>query len=1274
MPTLPSEIILIVSASNGTAVLVVPQQVSQSIIVQPPAVQGLTVTPPATPVVSAVLVTSSVAPAVVINQQTVSQSIAITPPGQALTILVNANPPSGVSVSSISSSHALFADSALSASYANSVKFSNILNLPTLLSGSGQVDFSALTNRPHDIFLTGSNSTTDITEGAKLFYTDVRVASKINALGLFSSSQQVTYAQISSIPNDIFRTTINSTTEITEGAKLFYTDARVVTKINALGVLSSSGQVAYAGISGVPNDIFRTGSHTTNDIVEGSKLFFTDIRVKSKLNVEGVYSSSAQVNYPQISAIPADIFKTGSHTTTDITEGAKLFYTAGRVKSDLNANNVVSSSAQIAYSGLSGVPGDIFRTGSHSTTNITEGSNLFYTDVRVKTKLSADGVISSSAQVNYGQLVGIPADIFKTGSHSTSDITEGGKLFFTSGRVKTELNNNAVVSSSAQINTSTVVEGTQLFYTDARVLTKINATGLFSSSGQVSYAGLSGIPGDLFKTGSHTTTDITEGAKLFYTSGRVKTDLNTNGVISSSAQVTIPASQVTAGNFGVGAYRFPSSSVGINTAGPAANLHVSGNQLIENGTGSLVGLVVRNAKNQAANLQEWQSSGSAVMSYVSASGEVVTPSVIEGGIALVNKYLSVNGGTVGGDLTVTGTLTATEFKSTLVSSSIVYQSGSTKFGDTLDDVMSVTGSLQVSGSLVLVGGLTGSVFGVATSAVSSSYALSSSYAVSSSYSVSSSYAVTSSYAVSASSVNFANIAAKPTLVSASAQITYSGISAIPADIFKTGSHSTTDITEGTKLFYTDTRVQSKIDAVGVFSSSAQVNTSTVVEGSKLFYTDARVLTKINAVGLFSASAQVVYSGLSGIPADIFKTGSHSTTDITEGANLFFTNARVKAKNDADGVVSSSAQISYSGLSGIPADVFRYNTNTTDNVLEGSSNLFFTNARVKTKLNADGVVSSSQQIIYGNISSIPSDIFRTTINTSDVITEGSTKLFFTSARVKTELNTNAVVSSSAQITYSGISGIPGEIFRTGSHTTTDITEGTKLFFTSARVKTELNSNTVISSSAQVRNQITGSGIISYDPVTGIVSASGGGTVTSIGLIGGSGITITGGPILNSGSITVVNAGAVSVAGRTGAILLTAADVAPGVFPNGNYTINGTLNATSIVETSTLRRKHCIVTQDSQLNSILRLRPVEFTWKDTHKRDKGLIAEEVAMVYPEFVAFEEINGQMLPAAVNYSKMVSVLVQALQEMNARVVELEKKQSLWTRIKLYWRSKWRS
>jgi len=58
-----------------------------------------------------------------------------------------------------------------------------------------------------------------------------------------------------------------------------------------------------------------------------------------------------------------------------------------------------------------------------------------------------------------------------------------------------------------------------------------------------------------------------------------------------------------------------------------------------------------------------------------------------------------------GSLTVTGTITAQEFHTEFVSSSIIFESGSTKFGDTLDDVHNMTGSLNVTGSATIHGGI-----------------------------------------------------------------------------------------------------------------------------------------------------------------------------------------------------------------------------------------------------------------------------------------------------------------------------------------------------------------------------------------------------------------------------------------------------------------------------------------------------------------------------------------------------------------------------------------
>ncbi len=87
-------------------------------------------------------------------------------------------------------------------------------------------------------------------------------------------------------------------------------------------------------------------------------------------------------------------------------------------------------------------------------------------------------------------------------------------------------------------------------------------------------------------------------------------------------------------------------------------------------------------------------------------GELITGSIV----ALhVSNSLQVDGNTdIAGDLVVTGSVRAREFITTTVSSSVLFQSGSTQSGDSLDDTHIFTGSINATGSV----SITGSAFDV----------------------------------------------------------------------------------------------------------------------------------------------------------------------------------------------------------------------------------------------------------------------------------------------------------------------------------------------------------------------------------------------------------------------------------------------------------------------------------------------------------------------------------------------------------------------------------
>jgi hypothetical protein len=106
---------------------------------------------------------------------------------------------------------------------------------------------------------------------------------------------------------------------------------------------------------------------------------------------------------------------------------------------------------------------------------------------------------------------------------------------------------------------------------------------------------------------------------------------------------------------------------------------------------------------------------------------------------------------------------------------------------------------------------------------------------------------------------------------------------------------------------------------------------------------------------------------------------------------------------------------------------------------------------------------------------------------------------------------------------------------------------------------------------------------------------------------------------------------------------------GVTINGNLTVNGT-----ITENSSLKLKENVETSEGNLEKVVNLRPVTYNKIGSQTTELGLIAEEVAEVYPEFVQYDE-NGE--PIGVHYSRLTAALIGAVKELTNQVQELNKK-----------------
>lgn len=113
-------------------------------------------------------------------------------------------------------------------------------------------------------------------------------------------------------------------------------------------------------------------------------------------------------------------------------------------------------------------------------------------------------------------------------------------------------------------------------------------------------------------------------------------------------------------------------------------------------TGSFGELVITQDANISRDLY--------VTNDIIGAGDIDISGDITGSSALLSGSLILSGSqTITNNLTVLGEVNARQFNISVISSSIIFQSGSTKFGDTGDDTHQFTGSVSVSGSLLVNG-------------------------------------------------------------------------------------------------------------------------------------------------------------------------------------------------------------------------------------------------------------------------------------------------------------------------------------------------------------------------------------------------------------------------------------------------------------------------------------------------------------------------------------------------------------------------------------------
>lgn len=207
----------------------------------------------------------------------------------------------------------------------------------------------------------------------------------------------------------------------------------------------------------------------------------------------------------------------------------------------------------------------------------------------------------------------------------------------------------------------------------------------------------------------------------------------------------------------------------------------------------------------------------------------------------------------------------------------------------------------------------------------------------------------------------------------------------------------------------------------------------LIGGTATSANTANTVVKRDASGNFSAGTiTATFSGnLTGnVTGDVTGTVSslsnHDTDDLAEGSNQYFTDARAKT-SAAD--LLTNANLTNITITGTGAGLTITAENgvadsDTDDLAEGTSNLYFTNTRARQAVsggtgisydNSTGVISVDNTIATKTYAdNAASDAVNNA--TTDSIDEGSSNLYFTNGRAR-----NAV-SAGTGITYNAADGI------------------------------------------------------------------------------------------------------------------------------------------------------------------------------------------------------------------------------------------------------------
>jgi hypothetical protein len=265
-----------------------------------------------------------------------------------------------------------------------------------------------------------------------------------------------------------------------------------------------------------------------------------------------------------------------------------------------------------------------------------------------------------------------------------------------------------------------------------------------------------------------------------------------------------------------------------------------------------------------------------------------------------------------------------------------------------------------------------------------------------------------------------------------------------------------------------------VDSVNTQTGDVVLDTDNISEGSSnLYFTDSRVASN-SAVAANTAKVGITTQQASDITTNNAKVGitAQQASDIT--AN----NAKVGITTDqANAITANTAKNTYptddsTKLAGIEAGA-EVNPTSTDGLSEGSSNLYYTEARVSanTSVAANtskvGITTEQSNAIVANTAKVGI----TTQQASDITTNNAKISFDSTSSAKL-----AGIEAGAEVnTVDSVNGQVGAV----TLSTSNVSEGTNLYYTDARVTAN---SSVAANTAKISYNATDSTKVGYISIT------------------------------------------------------------------------------------------------------------------------------------------------------------------------------------------------